>query len=166
MQVQVCKHYMCHSIQVCSCEHLFTCTAGPDCQYAYAVCSAFLLWVYACTAVAFHTYTEYSCSLPLHGWMGLHMEVHSVSFCACVCEVWVFVCVLTLASCSCRGSLVASGQLSSWERCSHTIWANLSTLPLSACSNSHAWHIHTHTYVQIYAHTCPYKHVHIVHMCT
>lgn len=96
-------------------------------------------------------------ALHLHGSVGLHMQVHTVSSWACVCEVWVFVCVLTLASCSCRGSLVASGQLSSWERCSHTIWANLSTLPLSACSNSHAWHTHVHTHT----HICPHKHPHV-----
>lgn len=91
------------------------------------------------------------------------LRVH-ISLWECVCSVCVCVSLLTLASCSCRGSLVASGQLSSWERCSHTIWANLSTLPLSACSNSHAWHTHVQ-YIRRCTHISTRGHIHHVHNC-
>lgn len=40
---------------------LSTCTVGFDCLTVNVVCSGFPLGVYACTAVAFHTYGEYSC---------------------------------------------------------------------------------------------------------
>lgn len=140
-------------------KHLSTYTVCFECQYAHiCFCSGFLLSAYACTGVAFPSYVEYSCfhACLRVAFVCMDPMVYTlkyISSCACACEVWVCVCVLTLASCSCRGSLVASGQLSSWERCSHTIWANLSTLPLSACSNSHAWH--THMYIHNDAQTRP-----------